>query len=371
MVHKLLFVGDVVLQQKPEFSAPVAALFSESILKSCNFEAPVKGVGHAIPKTGPHVSQSENSITWLKELGFNLFALANNHINDFGAEAIDHTMKMLADQNLLGVGNEDEAYGLHIQTIDGVKYGFVAYGENGYGALNGDRSYGHAWINAPRVNNDISSYKKKVDVLIVQIHAGVEMLDVPIPEWRDRYRQIADCGADFIIAHHPHILQGYEQYQDTHIFYSLGNFAFDYPAHHPEWNRGGILQLIFENGKFMNFQLSIINKNHQTIELENEAQASEIFSTLNKKLFGDDYHSYVDQQAVKLWHTAYKNYYAKPFNGISAFTLKNFLKHLKRLVFNQTVDYDMLWHNMHIESNDWIVKRAIQSILIQKSKGLK
>lgn len=362
MEHKLLFVGDVVLEKKLEFSSEINQLFSTSLVKCCNFEAPVKDYGAPIKKTGPHVQQAAESTKWLKDLGFNLFAMANNHINDYGKEAMDKTLSLFSKAEVVGAGNETDAYAMKIFEFDGVKYGFVAYGENGYGALNGDREFGHAWINSERVNKDIRQFKEMVDVLLVQIHAGVEMLDVPIPEWRKRYKEIADCGADFIIAHHPHVLQGMEIHNHCHIFYSLGNFAFDYPSNHPEWNRGGLLQLIFEDGKLKKFQLSVIEKKNQVIYLEDSQKGNDLISELNKKLASASYVEYVDEAAVNFWHTAFKNYYAKPFNGISTYTIKNLLKQIKRNLFNREIDYSMLWHNMFIESNEWFIKRAIKTI---------
>src|SRR5690606_4820916 len=135
--HKFIFAGDVVCEKKPQFSKELVELFNSAEIKSCNFEAPIKGFGHAIDKTGPLVAQHIDAPNWVQELGFNYFSLANNHINDYGQEALLKTMEQFPRTRLLGVGNEQEAYGLKIKTIDGTHYGFLSYGENGYGALNG------------------------------------------------------------------------------------------------------------------------------------------------------------------------------------------------------------------------------------------
>src|SRR5690606_11862013 len=227
MRHNLLFVGDIVLESQPRFSSELQALFEQSTICCGNVEAPLQGVGKAIDKTGPLLTQKSAVPAWLNDLGFNLFVMANNHIYDYGEEGMLHSMQAFAGKDVIGVGDEEQAYGLLVKTIDNIRYGFLAYGENGYGALNGERTLGHAWINHPRVNTDIMRYRQQVDVLIVQVHAGVEMVDVPIPEWRERYRELIDFGADVVIGHHPHVVQGMEKYKEKYICYSLGNFYFD------------------------------------------------------------------------------------------------------------------------------------------------
>ena len=358
--HKLIFVGDVVCEKKPNFSHELQQLFNSAQIKSCNFEAPVKGIGKPVDKTGPHVAQDQNAPKWIQELGFNCFALANNHIYDYGKDALIETMAQFPESEILGVGNEQQAYALKTRNIDGILYGFLAYGENGYGALNGDRSFGHAWVNAKRVNQDIKEYKKQVDFLIVQIHAGVELLDVPIPEWKDRYHELIDLGADVIIAHHPHVIQGLEEYKGKLIAYSLGNFYFDYPANHPQWNTGGLLELHVENKKLMSYKFHLIEKKGRELKLKDEAQAENVISSLSEKLKGAGYEAYVNSKAVEDWEKHHAAYHAKPFNGLADYSFKKLLKHAKRSIFNRGIDYNLIWHNLFIESNKWLVERAIR-----------
>ncbi len=64
-------------------------------------------------------------------------------------------------------------------------------------------------------------------VVIVQIHGGFQFSDVPNEFLTDTTHAAIDAGADLVIAHHPHVLQGFEWYRDRLIAYSLGNFVFD------------------------------------------------------------------------------------------------------------------------------------------------
>jgi len=367
--HKFVFAGDVVCEKQPQFSKALKELFETAVVKSCNFEAPIQGYGKAIDKTGPLVAQNENAAKWIQELGFNCFSLANNHINDYGKEALLKTMEQFPESEILGVGNTDKAYGLKTKTIDNTIYGFLAYGENGYGALNADREFGHAWINAKRVNNDIQEYRKQVDVLIVQIHAGVELLDVPIPEWKDRYHELIDLGVDVIVAHHPHVVQGIEEYNGKLIAYSLGNFYFDYPSNHPQWNIGGLLELDFDEKKLTSYKLNIIEKRGQLIELKDDDYSQNFVNPLSKKLNDKDYEDYVNKKAVEDWEKHHASYYAKPFNGLSDYSLGKLLKHAKRSIFNRSVNYNLIWHNLFIESNKWLVERAIRIKTFGKNRS--
>lgn len=358
--HKFLFVGDVVLHTKPEFSSELKQLFEDADIKCCNFEAPLRGFGKPVSKTGPLVDQSDDAPELLLDFGFNLFALANNHICDFGEHGLLGTLKKFPQERVIGVGTHEQAYQMKEYVIDGVKYGFVAYGENGYGALNGDRDIGYAWVNHDQVKDDIKRYGASVDFLIVQIHAGVEMLDVPIPEWRKRYYELIDLGADVVIGHHPHIVQGMESYKDKLIYYSLGNFYFDYETSHPEWNRGGILELRIQDGNIKQHKLHIVEKHNNLLILKNNTDSEAALKILNAKLEEPYYTEYVNKQAIYLWSKHHKSYYGKAVNGMVDYSIIGILKYIKRILFHKRIDYSMLWHNLFIESNIWIVQRAIR-----------
>lgn len=360
--HKLLFVGDVVLNAKPRFSVELERIVNDSEIRCCNVEAPLRGSGASVRKTGPLVDQDPKSADWLHALGFNLFSLANNHIHDFGDNGLRATQQAFGLENVIGVGTEEEAYALHIKNIDGIRYGFLSYGENGYGALNGDRTIGYAWVNHTRVNRDIATSKAQVDFLIVQVHGGVELLDVPIPEWKQRYYEIIDRGADIVIGHHPHVIQGIETYKNKPICYSLGNFCFDYPSNHPQWNIGGLLQIEVQDGKMLTCKLHVLEKNGENVHLWNSDLSEKKISELNDKLAGDSYEEYVNQEALTLWNKHHVKYYAKAVNGLVDYSVIGILKHLKRIVFHRKTDRSMMWHNLFIESNLWLVQRAIKHL---------
>jgi len=229
---KILFVGDIFIGEKDNLIVmnDIKKVIESSDIVSCNFEGPIETKKtKPILKAGPNLQQREDSPEQIMKMGFNLINLANNHIMDYGGVALEKTLNKFKKQNLLGAGKDfNEAYKLKIIKANNLKIGFLSFSEWGFGVINpkNENSFGFAWINHPKTNRIIGESKKKVDFLIIQIHAGEEDLHLPQPEWRKRYKEIINLGADLIIGHHPHVPQPIEFYKGKMIAYSLGNFYF-------------------------------------------------------------------------------------------------------------------------------------------------
>jgi poly-gamma-glutamate capsule biosynthesis protein CapA/YwtB (metallophosphatase superfamily) len=73
----------------------------------------------------------------------------------------------------------------------------------------------------------IAALRPNVDVLVVQLHAGFQFQEAASANVRDIAHAAIDAGADMVVCHHPHVLQGLEWYRGKLIAYSLGNFVFD------------------------------------------------------------------------------------------------------------------------------------------------
>jgi poly-gamma-glutamate synthesis protein (capsule biosynthesis protein) len=107
----------------------------------------------------------------------------------------------------------------------GRKVGFLGYFGGGDFAASGDRA-GFAPRYARFIVEDVKKLKKSVDYVVVNFHWGVERAALP-DDWQVTLaRRVVDAGADLIIGHHPHVLQGIERYNGSVIAYSLGNFVF-------------------------------------------------------------------------------------------------------------------------------------------------
>ena len=251
-VVKLFFAGDFC--SKPSASRITVSSDLKELILSCdfkvvNFEVPLKPENVHLPaQRRERFFQHDDTPDFLRELGFNLFQLANNHTFDWGEDGFKKTKAVLGDASF-GAGSYEEAYKIKIVEKNGLKIGFMSLSFAAYTGVFDDvtnhEGLGCAYINDLRVNHDIIRAKKQVDYLFVLPHDGIEYIDIPMPETIARYRDFIDYGADGVIGTHPHCPQGWEVYKDKPIFYSLGNFLFnskegyDYRAwNRPHWYEG-------------------------------------------------------------------------------------------------------------------------------------
>lgn len=106
--------------------------------------------------------------------------------------------------------NSEGAYRPFIKHINGIKLGIVNAAESQLGVLDyatKEDEAGYAWINHYKIDQLVVSLKEKCDTVIVFPHAGLEHYNIPQKEWRIRYQQLCDLGADAIIVSHPHVPQ--------------------------------------------------------------------------------------------------------------------------------------------------------------------
>lgn len=156
-----------------------------------------------------------------------IFGLANNHILDYGDEGLRDTIKTLEHLGISYVGagmNLEEARKLIIIEAKGKRIGFLAYSNNYY-ARKGKP--GCAPIQKEIIIKDLERYRHTCDYLLVSLHHGIVYSNYPLPEHMVLARKIIDNGADIVICHHPHVIQGMEVYGGGLIMYSLGSLIYD------------------------------------------------------------------------------------------------------------------------------------------------
>lgn len=259
-----LFVcGDIVNRSRQDglvCTDELARIIAGADYSACNFEAAIGGHGSAQPKVGPHLQQSAATIDGLKSQGFDLLLLANNHIMDYGPPALAATIERATAAGLdtLGAGlDASQAYRPLIKQINGLKLALLNAGEAQFGVIDHFRrptTAGYAWINHPTIDATIRRMKDTCDFVVVFVHAGLENYPIPQKEWRARYRQLCDLGADAVVASHPHAPQGYERHGESLIFYSLGNFFFDRARGSGKEDRSYAVRLELERGRPPTFQ---------------------------------------------------------------------------------------------------------------------
>ncbi len=166
----------------------------------------------------------------IRSAGFNLVTLANNHSMDFGAEALAETQQHLDSAGITWIGagvNLDEARKMALYTIKGKKIAFLGYSltqplEFFAGKARPGTTPGYEKL----VTADVASARRQADYVIVSFHWGREASGAVQAYQRNAAHNAIDAGADAVIGHHPHVLQGIERYKNSIIFYSLGNFTF-------------------------------------------------------------------------------------------------------------------------------------------------
>ena len=214
-----------------------------------NLECPVSDVGR---ERGHLYSFRANPevIAGLKFAGFDAVSVANNHLYDWGPEALLDTVRRLhgAGIQTVGAGANDLAahYPLLIN-LGGVRLAFLAYvNVEPKEAIAAPDKPGVAWLNTERVLADIRFARPLADIVIVAPHWGIEYAVRPQRSQVELARRMIDAGADLIVGSHPHVVQPIEQYRGRTIAYSLGNFVFDQK---PGATRRGILLNVKVAGK--------------------------------------------------------------------------------------------------------------------------
>lgn len=170
----------------------------------------------------------------IKELGADIVLLANNHIYDYGAEAMLDTMDVLKESGIDYVGaakNDDEACNIVYYEIDGMKIAYVAASRAEKNKMTPQATEDSPGILRAYDPKEFLSLVQEADqnsdFVVANIHWGTEYSFELEEVQKELGHALAEAGADLVIGTHPHVLQGIEIYDDVPIFYSLGNFWFN------------------------------------------------------------------------------------------------------------------------------------------------
>ena len=263
----------------------------------------------------------------------------------------------------LGAGKTwAEANRLEIIEKNNISIGILAFCEAEFGVMVHENEYGvGAYINHYKTNQLIQNSKKQVDFLVVIIHAGVELIDLPLPEWRYRYKELCDLGADAVIGHHPHVPQGWENYNGKPIFYSLGNFYFDKEVEIE--NQGLSVCLSFNEDGTSSYEIIPHQKKNGVVYVSDDKQYVEWLNSLCAKL-GENYFDEIESITMELYKKRYKHHFQKSVKGYH--NEMRIIKKIKR-IFSQIIlprkslkeNNLLLLHNIRIESHRYVMQRAL------------
>lgn len=241
----LMAVGDIMLGrtigemiETEGIEAPF--LYTAETLRTAditlgNLECPISDRGSTEDKTYAFrapIAAAES----LAYAGFNLVNLANNHILDYGPEALEDTLKYLAANSIQSVGagmNEAEAYAPAFIEMDGLRVAFLGFVDVHPAHYDytrweaGPDKPGVAWAHEDRVSAGVSAAKAEADIVVVLVHNGYEFMHQVVREQVTIAQLAIDSGASLVIGSHPHVLQRIDRYHNGLIAYSMGNFVFD------------------------------------------------------------------------------------------------------------------------------------------------
>ena len=195
------------------------------------------------------------AVQTLTNIGFKVLSVSNNHMMQHGPEAFMDTINVLEREGICPIGLKN---GINFSSkpfvieIKGLKLGFLGYSLRPEEYISEEVLY--CLGNTPeKISDDVHELKKEVDFVILSLHWGDEFIPKPSYEQITIGRALIDKGADIILGHHPHVLQGIEEYKGGLIAYSLGNFVFDMWL--PETRKSMILNVYLDKEGIDGFRI--------------------------------------------------------------------------------------------------------------------
>jgi poly-gamma-glutamate capsule biosynthesis protein CapA/YwtB (metallophosphatase superfamily) len=208
---------------------------------------------------GDSFDADASSLAGVRDAGFDVLVLANNHLGDYGDLALRETLTAVRSGGFAMTGaGEDLAAALQPAVVErkGVRFGVLAFNAIGETPAATDGSAGALSIRMPprtgplneqdlaRVTDAVRGLRSRADVVVVYPHWGTQYVHEPVLEQRDVARRLIEAGATAVIGSHPHWVQGLDLHQGRLIAHSLGNFVFDM-TFSTQVQQGVALELVF------------------------------------------------------------------------------------------------------------------------------
>lgn len=238
-------VGDMIFDRRVKElirasggSAPlrhVADLLGRADLTIGNLESPLSDGGAMDADKDVTFRGDPRAISGLVASGFDFLSIANNHVLDYGPEALADTVSALDDAGIAHAGagaDRDAAWKPAVVELQrGTTAAYLAFSHilpPGFVATSSKAGLAQGRNNMDNVTEAVRAAKDEYDYVLVSFHWGVEYKDDANGDQVRDARAAIDAGADMVLAHHPHVIQGIEFYKGRLIAYSLGDFVFDH-----------------------------------------------------------------------------------------------------------------------------------------------
>lgn len=301
---KINFVGDIMLARRYEQAGGiiptrgVEAIFEPTLhllgdaadITIVNLESPLTTSNDRHPTKTICFKGHPNNVAGLVYAGVDIASLANNHILDYMLSGLQETQQVLENAGILHLGAGADSYEAYLpafMTKKGINLAVLASSDR-TGHYNNFQPYLQAGFNRPGfaymtpyyVQKQINSVREVSDLVVCFLHSGSEYslgplcvdydyfrfgeayageeyfgrLDIPKMWDREIRHFMIDSGADLVVSHHPHIIQGLEVYNGKLIAHSLGNFIFD--LNYPETMPSMILNAEADDSGFTAFSVT-------------------------------------------------------------------------------------------------------------------
>ena len=259
-----------------------------------NFESPITSCRVTKKKRLAHRSDPEALSFVKKHIKNPVLSLANNHMMDYSFIGMTDTLENVKNEGIafIGAGKDvDEAAKYLVFGNEELKIGVFAIQYKNFKVATEKRGGPLHDRQKEVIKKRISEMKGKVDYVVLVYHGGDEFLHAPMPYFRKHLKNYLDMGCDVVVAHHPHVVQGYESFGNKKIFYSLGNFMFDtaYQRMQEDSDRGILLKLIFSKDK--------VDFEHMPIRIDREEVR--VISEMSDEYFKDIKNNYSRLWAVE------------------------------------------------------------------------
>ena len=267
-----------------------------------NWESQLWGDGRVNELKFPRLCTTKEAAQSIAPLKIDLALLANNHVFDNHIDGFRNTVSFFEKNMINHIGateKEEEQYREFIFTKNNIKVGVINYvGLETNPKLPDNCPVLVNILNEEMVISKIKQLKIKVDHVVVTLHWGDEESSrVPNLNQRKLGRQFIDGGASIVVGHHVHCLQGFEEYSNGLICYSLGNFLFGPQMVLPgkinsnrtsDNNMSALLNIEFTKTDF-NFSWKYLmkRKNSLFLELDN-GSVERLHKKINKYVYYSD-----------------------------------------------------------------------------------
>lgn len=216
-------------------SKEIIEYLQEKALVIANAEFAVGVGGEPLERKKYTYKAEPTRLPMFHDLNVELVTLANNHVCDFGMDIFQQTIDSYDKYKIKRIGagkNIEEAAKAQYYSINGYKFAFINANRSEKVRYTPEATEQHPGVfmcyDSQLLEQAIKKEKKSADFVILLVHWGKENSNEIQEILLETSRIYIDAGADAIIGHHAHMLQGIEYYKGKPIFYNIGNFIFSY-----------------------------------------------------------------------------------------------------------------------------------------------